>query len=168
MNKLNLTVNREIRYHNVRVVEDGESKILDIHTAIALAADRGLDLVLINTETDPPICNIVDIDKYKYALRQKEKSTAKAQRASRVAIKEVQFKPNISDHDFDTKCRQISKFTEQGNTVKVQIRFKGRERQHTDIGFALITRITETLTDAVVDGKIQLADNRITVIIKGT
>jgi translation initiation factor IF-3 len=168
MKKTSLTINREIRYTHVRVVANGSNQVLPINDALAMADAQNLDLVMINNEIDPPICNIVDVGKFKYAQAQKEKSVAKAQRASRITIKEVQFKPNISDHDFDTKCRQISKFAADGNTIKVQVQFRGRERQHTDIGFEIINRVILAVPGIVLDGKIQHAGNRITAIIKGS
>jgi len=160
--------NHDIRHDTVRVVEDGNSELLPIKNAIARAFNAGLDLVLINEAAQPVICHITDLNKHKYEMSQKAKANAKAQRASRIVIKEVQFKLNIDQHDFETKCKRIEAFIEKGNIVKLLIQFKGRERQHSDMGFVLVDRVIEAIDEITVDGTPQFSGNRITAILKGT
>lgn len=167
-NRSQILANYDIQYKNVRVVSDDNSAIVPTKVAIQKAQDLGLDLVLINENAEPPICKVVELDKYKYDLQRKEKETAKAQRDSRVTVKEVQFKPNIDQHDFETKCGKITKFVSKGNKVKVLVQFRGRERQHTDLGFDILDRILTTVEGVEYDGKPSFAGNRITAILKGT
>ena len=167
-NRSQILANYDIRYKNVRVVSDDNSAIVPTNVAIQKAQDLGLDLVLINENAEPPICKVVELDKYKYDLQRKEKEAAKAQRESRVTVKEVQFKPNIDQHDFETKCGKITKFVSKGNKVKVLVQFRGRERQHTDLGFDILDRILTTVEGVEYDGKPSFAGNRITAILKGT
>jgi translation initiation factor IF-3 len=125
-------------------------------------------LILINGQADPPVCKLVELHKFLYEQQLKQKEAAKAQRAGRTTIKEVQFKPNIDDHDFDVKCRNIAKFIGKGNLVKLQVQFRGRERQHTDLGYNIIDRVLESVENVVIDGKPQFSGNRITAILRGT
>lgn len=162
-----ILTNRDIRHKNVRLVTESGSEVLPTFKAIELAEKQDLDLILINDKTDPPVCKILDFTKYSYDQKQKAKLADRAQRANRITVKEVQFKPNIDTHDFETKCKNITKFIQKGNVVKVQIQFRGRERQHTDIGFNLIERVVNTIDGIELDGKPQFSGNRITAILKG-
>ena len=165
--KTQILANKDIQNRTVRVVTDAGNNVMPTFKAIALAESQQLDLVIINDRADPPICHITDLGKYRYDLKMKAKANSKAQRESRITIKEVQFKPNIDGHDFDTKCRNITKFIDKGNIVKVQVQFKGRERQHTNLGFELIDRVLENVENVTLDGKPQFSGNRITAILKG-
>lgn len=163
-----ILANRDIRHQSVRLVTDTGTEVLSLDKALEQAEAIDLDLVLINDNADPPICKILELNKYRYELKLKEKETAKAQRESQITIKEVQFKPNIDAHDFDTKCRNIDKFISKGNKVKVLVQFRGRERQHTQLGFDIIDRVLDVVSGVELDGKPQFAGNRITAILKGT
>mgnify|MGYP000388857772 FL=1 len=167
-NQPRILANNDIRYKNVRLVTETSSDVMSTDSAQAKAENAGLDLVLINEKSDPPICKMVELNKYKYELQRKEKENAKAQRESRVLLKEVQFKPNIDQHDFETKCGKITKFVSKGNKVKVLVQFRGRERQHTDLGYDILERILETVDGIEYDGKPSFTGNRITAMIKGT
>jgi len=164
-----ILANRDIRFPKVRVVTDDGANVMPTKTAQQQADAQGLDLVLINAKAEPPVCRILDLGKYRYEQQQKAKEAAKAQRAGRVDIKEVQFKPNIDDHDFETKCKKIAKFISKGNVVKLQVQFKGRERQHASLGYDLIDRVLQTVEGQVsVEGKPQFNGNRIIAMLKGT
>jgi translation initiation factor IF-3 len=167
MKKL-IIANHEIRTQMVRIVSDLGSEVLPLHVAIALAETDGLDVVVINDKSDPPACKILDVAKYRYDMQRKTKEDAKAQREARVDIKEVQFKPNIDEHDFQTKCRKITNFISKGNKVKLIVQFRGRERQHTNLGYDVLDRVLETVEDIVYDGKPSYTGNRITAMLKGT
>lgn len=167
-NTAQLIANRNIRHKTVRLVTDSGSQVLSTFKALEMAENEGLDLVLVNEQADPPVCKILDLAKYTYELKVKEKEMARHQRESRVEVKEVQFKPNIDEHDFDTKCRSIVKFIGRGNKVKLMVQFRGRERQHSELGFNLIDRVLATVADIELDGKPQFSGNRITAMLKGT
>lgn len=162
-----ILANRDIRHRSVRVVTEDGSVVLPTLNAIERAESAGLDLVLINDKSEPPVCKIVDLNKYLYELKQQEKEAAKKQRENRITIKEVQFKPNIDVHDFETKCGQISKFINKGNRVKILVQFRGREKQHTAIGFDIVDRVLETVENVELESKPQFSGNRITAILKG-
>jgi translation initiation factor IF-3 len=167
-NQSRILANRDIRQSSVRLVTESGSEVLQTNLAISRAERLGLDLVLINDSSDPPICKLLELDKYKYEMQRRDKENAKAQRESRVLLKEVQFKPNIDDHDFETKCRNITRFISKGNKVKILVQFRGRERQHTDLGYDILDRVLETVENIEYDGKPSFAGNRITAIVKGT
>lgn len=150
------------------MVTESGSEVVLTHKAIALAENQGLDLVVINNQADPPICKILELAKYRYDIQRKEKEAAKSQRDSRIDIKEVQFKPNIDEHDFQTKCRNIARFVSKGSTVKIIVQFRGRERQHTELGYDIIDRIPATVENIEYVGKPSFSGNRITAILKGT
>lgn len=162
-----VTANQDIRYKSVRLVTDQDSTVMSTASAMNIARANNLDLVMINEQADPPICKILELNKFLYEKKIKDKEIAKSQRDSRVIVKEVQFKPNIDDHDFETKCRKITKFIEKGNKVKILIQFRGREQQRTDIGYEILNRIIKTVESVELDGKSQLSGNRITAILKG-
>lgn len=167
-NQSRIFANRDIRHKSVRVVTEDGSEVLPTTKALERAERAGLDLVLINDKAEPPVCKILELDKYRYEQKRKEKEAARAQRDARETVKEVQFKPNIDIHDFETKCGKITKFLGKGNKVKVLVQFRGRERQHTELGYDIIDRVLETVTTAELDGKPQFSGNRIIAILKGT
>jgi len=104
-----------------------------------------LDLVEIAPKANPPVCKIIDYSKFLYDLKKQQKKQKKKQRSTQ--LKEVKFRPNTDDHDYNFKLRHIKNFLEKGNKVKVTIRFRGREMAHQDLGFDLTDRIAEELQD---------------------
>jgi translation initiation factor IF-3 len=102
-----------------------------------------------------------------YQKKQKEKEQAKKQRESRIEVKEVQFKPNIDTHDFQTKCKHVQRFIEKGNHVKLMVRFRGREMANKQVGFEIISRLMETVEGLGFEAKPSLNGNRLIAIVKG-
>ncbi|MEE4312479.1 MAG: translation initiation factor IF-3 [candidate division KSB1 bacterium] len=147
MKKKNIRVNDQIRSPKVRVVgADGEQEgILDVQKAIQMAEEAGLDLVEVAPNTDPPVCKIMDFGKYKYEMSKKEKLVKKKQHV--IHVKEIRMRPGIEDHDYDFKIKNARKFIEQGNKVKFNIMFRGRELAHQEFGQQLIDRIIEEMED---------------------
>ena len=140
-------VNRMIRIPRVMVVdEDGEQLgILETTDALAIAEERGLDLVEVAPAARPPVCKIMDYGKFKYEQAKKAK---KAKQASHtVKVKTIQFRPKTDDHDYDFKKKHIVTFLQAGNKVKIVMRFRGREISHVDLALvflrALIVEIQE-------------------------
>ena len=113
--------------------------------AMRIATDRGLDLVEVAPQGEPPVCRIMDFGKYKYELAQKEKRSRKHQ--SQIVVKEMKLRPKIEDHDFETKKKHIVRFLVHGDKVKVTIMFRGREMTHTELGLALLKRMAEDVAD---------------------
>ncbi|MBN2874504.1 MAG: translation initiation factor IF-3 [Spirochaetales bacterium] len=130
----NLRTNEQIRVREVRLIDDaGEQKgVLPTAEALRMAKDIGLDLVEIAPQSNPPVCKILDYGKFKFEQEKKLKDNRKHQKI--VKIKEVRMQPKIDDHDLDFKSKHVRGFLQEGNKVKVTIRFRGRELAHTEIG----------------------------------
>lgn len=107
---------------------------------LEMAEEAGLDLVEISPNAAPPVCKIMDFGKFKY--EQQKKATEAKKKQKTIEVKEVKFRPNIDTHDYDVKMRSIFKFLEEGDKVKVTLRFRGREMAHQELGRDLLTRIT--------------------------
>jgi translation initiation factor IF-3 len=130
---------------------DGEQVgILARLDALRMAQDAGLDLVEIQPNAEPPVCRIMDFGKFKFELQKKANLAKKKQK--QVEIKEMKFRPGTDDGDFQVKMRAIRRFLEEGDKVKINLRFRGRELAHIDIGDAMLTRIAKEVgEDAVVE-----------------
>jgi translation initiation factor IF-3 len=130
---------------------DGEQVgILSRFEALRMAQDAGLDLVEIVPNADPPVCRIMDFGKYKFELQKKANLAKKKQK--QVEIKEMKFRPGTDDGDFDVKMRAIRRFLEEGDKVKINLRFRGRELAHIDLGDAMLSRIAKEVgEDGVVE-----------------
>ncbi len=113
--------------------------------ALALAEEAGLDLVEISPNANPPVCKIMDFGKYKYELQKREAEARKNQKI--IEIKEVKFRPNTDTHDYDVKMRNVMRFLEAGDKVKVTLRFRGREMAHQDIGAQLLQRVAADIDE---------------------
>lgn len=160
-------VNGQIRHQELRVVDDkGQLGVMSKKEALTIAESRGLDLVIITESAVPPVAKIIDANKYFYEQKRREKETAKKQRESRVEVKEIQFRPGIGDHDFETKLKNIEKFLSKGNKVKLMVRFKGRENANKQLGFEILERVVTTLDETEWESKPSLNGNRLIGIVK--
>ena len=110
-----------------------------------MAAEAGLDLVEISPNANPPVCKVMDFGKFKYEQQKRESEARKKQKT--IEVKEVKFRPNTDTHDYDVKMRNVFKFLEAGDKVKVTLRFRGREMAHQDLGRHLLQRISEDVKD---------------------
>ncbi len=113
--------------------------------AMDLAAEEGLDLVEISPNANPPVCKIMDFGKFKYEQQKRESEARKKQKV--IEVKEVKFRPNTDTHDYDVKMRNVFKFLENGDKVKVTLRFRGREMAHQNLGRELLERVAEDVKD---------------------
>ena len=153
-------MNERIRAKEIRVIgEDGEQfGILSVNEAIALANEKGLELVEISPNATPPVCKIMDYGKFKYEKTKKEKENKKKQK--NVVIKEIRIKPHIDEHDKDTKISQIEKFIAKEYKVKVSLRLSGREKMHAESAIKVLDEFAahfeETATVEKKYGKEQL------------
>ena len=140
-------INEEITAKSVRLIgSEGEQLgILDIAEAQALADEKELDLVLMSPNADPPVCKIMDYGKYRFDQMKKEKENRKNQHV--VDTKEIKMTPSIDTHDFETKMNHAKKFLSGGDKLKVTIRFRGREVNHSLLGTQLLERVEEALKD---------------------
>lgn len=142
-----MQINDEIRAKEVRLVgADGEQLgIFSLESAQKAAYDKGLDLVLMAPQANPPVCRIMDYGKFRFERDKKEKEARKKQQT--VEVKEVQLSCRIDTHDFDTKVNHARRFLTSGNKVKVVLRFKGREMSHQDLGREMLARFEEACKD---------------------
>ena len=115
-----------------------------------LAEEAGLDLVEISPNAEPPVCKIMDFGKFKYEQQKREAEARKKQKI--IEIKEIKFRPGTDDHDYDVKMRSVHKFLEEGDKVKITLRFRGREMAHQQLGMDLLNRVA---TDVAEVGKIE-------------
>jgi translation initiation factor IF-3 len=131
----------------VRVVSaDGEQLgVMPIQQALETARQRELDLVEVAPEAAPPVCRIMDFGKYKYMQARRQKEARKKQTV--IVVKEVKMGPKTEKHDFDFKLKHVRRFLEEGNKAKVTVRFKGREMAHTELGWKMLNKMTEAITD---------------------
>jgi translation initiation factor IF-3 len=141
-------INGEIGVTRVRLVDEAGQMvgIVERNEAMAMAADAGLDLVEIAPNADPPVCKILDFGKYKYEEQKKKNEARKKQKI--IEVKEIKLRPSIDDHDYEVKMRSMSKFIEEGDKVKVTMRFRGRELAHQELGMNVLIRVRADL-DAV-------------------
>ncbi len=141
-------VNRRIRIPQIRVInDDGEQLgVLATSEALAMAEDRGLDLVEISPKARPPVCKIMDYGKYMYQLNKRAKEAKKRQHVT--VVKEVKMRPKIEPHDYDFKVRHAREFLAAGDKVKMTVIFRGRELAHKELGRRLMERAIEDLEDA--------------------
>ena len=147
-------MNERIRAREIRVIgDDGEQfGILSVNEAIALAAEKNLDLVEISPNATPPVCKIMDYGKYKYEKTKKDKENKKKQK--NVVVKELRIKPHIDEHDKETKISQIKKFIEKEQKVKVSLRLTGRERLHADSAIKILDEFASHFEEtAIVEKK---------------
>ena len=121
---------------------DGEQLgVLDTFDAIRKAEDFGLDLVEVQPNADPPVCKILDYGKFKYEAQKRANEARKKQKI--IEIKEIKLRPNIDEHDYQVKMRNVQKFLNAGDKVKVTLRFRGREMAHHELGANVLTRVRE-------------------------
>ncbi|HMN39089.1 MAG TPA: translation initiation factor IF-3 [Hyphomicrobium sp.] len=141
-------INDQIRAREVRLIDEtGQNVgIVAKFDALARAEAAGLDLVEVSPDAEPPVCKILDFGKFKY---QEQKKAAEARKNQKIVeIKEIKMRPGIDDHDYDVKMRAIRRFFEEGDKVKITLRFRGREVAHSQLGMEVLQRVkadTETL-----------------------
>lgn len=139
--------NQMIQSDKVRVI-DGEGENLGVmytREAIEQAAEVGLDLVEVSPNADPPVCKFLDVGKFRYEAQKKANQQRKTQKTQ--DIKEIKMRPNIDDHDYDVKMRNVLRFIDDGDKVKVTLRFRGRELAHQQLGMDLLRRVQEDVAE---------------------
>ncbi len=158
--------NHEIRVPRVRVIgSDGEMiGVLSRDEALSRAEDEGLDLVEIQPNADPPVCKIMDFGKFKFDLQKKANEAKKKSRQQE--IKELKFRPVTDEGDYQIKLRNMRRFIEEGDKVKVNIRFRGREMSHQDLGRQMAARIEADLgEDIVIESRPRLEGRQMVMMI---
>jgi translation initiation factor IF-3 len=158
-------VNEEIRSPQVRLIDqDGEMQgVMSARDAMLRAFSVGLDLLEISPNADPPVCKILDFGKYKYELQKKKNEAKKKQKV--IEIKEIKVRPNIDENDYQVKMRAMKSFIDEGDKVKVTLRFRGREMAHQDIGIRVLERIRAELDATTKVEQMPRLENRQMVMV---
>jgi translation initiation factor IF-3 len=159
-------INEEIRVREVHLIDkDGANRgNVPIAEALAAAQEAGLDLVEISPNATPPVVKLLDFGKYKYQEQKKQAEARKKQKV--VEVKEIKFRPMIDDHDYDVKMRAIKGFFDEGDKVKITLRFRGREMAHMELGHKLLARIREdTAQDAKVESDARFEGRQMIMIL---
>ncbi|GAO56642.1 translation initiation factor 3 [Novosphingobium sp. MD-1] len=139
--------NQLINVPKVRVIDENGENLGVMYTreAIEQAAEVGLDLVEVSPNADPPVCKFLDVGKFRYEAQKKANLARKTQKTQE--IKEIKMRPNIDDHDYDVKMRNVQRFIEEGDKVKVTLRFRGRELSHQQLGMNLLRRVQDDVAE---------------------
>ncbi len=156
-----------IRIREVRVIDDEGQQLGVMQTAdaLALAQEKGLDLVEVAPTAVPPVCKILDYGQYKYEIQKRERETKKKQKSQ--TFKEIRFRVKIDTHDLATKTRRASQFLDEGDRVKVTVQFRGRELNHPQLGRNLLDRAAEMIGDHGVIERPPLMEGRSLFIVMG-
>jgi translation initiation factor IF-3 len=160
-------VNGDIRSATVRLIgSEGEQMgVFPVQEALRMARASGLDLLQVADKSEPPVCKIIDFGKFKYEQTKKAKAAAKLQRANSVETKEIQLRPVTDVHDVSIKAKRIVDFLNEGDKVKISIRFQGREVSHADMGYNLLNSLLEKIGPHKVDKPAQLAEKNLTIVV---
>ena len=158
-------MNEDIRVPEVRLIDQNGQNVGVVATsaAIARAVEAGLDLVEIAPDSSPPVAKILDYGKFKY---QEQKKAAEARKRQKVVeIKEIKMRPSIDDHDYDVKMRSMKRFFDEGDKVKVTLRFRGREMAHQDLGLKVLDRIRTELAETTKVEQMPRLENRQMIMV---
>ncbi len=159
-------INGEINVLRVRLVDEKGSMVgvVGRNEALTMAAEAGLDLVEIAPNADPPVCKILDYGKYKYEEQKKKNEARKKQKV--IEGKEIKLRPSIDDHDYEVKMRSMVKFIEEGDKVKVTMRFRGRELAHQELGMNVLVRVRDDLEEiAKVEQMPRMEGRQMTMVV---
>jgi translation initiation factor IF-3 len=158
--------NSEIKAKEVRLLDSDGTQIgiVPLEDAIQRARASDLDLIEVSSTASPPVCKITDFNKYRYELQQKEKQAKKKQK--QIQIKEIKLRPGTEEGDYQVKLRKLLEFLEEGDKVKVTLRFRGREVVHQDIGMQLMRRVEGDLSDiGIVESRPRLEGRQMVMMI---
>ena len=159
-------MNEQILAATVRLIDHlGENHgVVSTPQAVAMAVSAGLDLVEISPNADPPVAKIIDYGKYKYEAQKRAAEARKKQKI--IEIKEIKLRPGIDDHDYQVKMRQMRSFLDEGDKVKVTLRFRGRELQHQELGMLVLDRVRTDLDEqAKVEQTPRMEGRQMTMVL---
>ena len=158
-------MNDEIDVPKVRVIDaEGENHgVISLEDALEIAEEAGLDLVEVSPQVDPPVCKVLDYGKYKYEQQKKANEARKKQKI--IEVKEIKMRPGIDEHDYQVKMKNVRKFLDNGDKVKMTIRFRGREMAHQDLGLKVLTRVREELDELIKIEQMPKTEGRLMVMV---
>ena len=162
-----LRVNERIRISQVRVIGDDGAQlgVMAPTDALRLAHERGLDLVEVAPQTSPPVCRIMDFNKFRYDEQRREREAKKKHHVTK--LKEVKFKPHIEEHDYRVKLNMLTRFLMRGDQAKVTMVYRGRELAHTELGRRILDRLVEDLKPISKVERTPLLDGRFLTMVFG-
>jgi translation initiation factor IF-3 len=158
--------NREIRVPRVQLINEEGTNLGPMPTdqALKLAEEAGLDLVEISPNAEPPVCKILDLGKLKYSTQKKAAEARKKQKI--VEVKEIKMRPNIDTHDYEVKMKAMNRFFEDGDKVKVTLKFRGREMAHQELGMKLLLQVKDDTTEiAKVEAEPKLEGRQMMMVL---
>ncbi len=158
--------NREIRVPRVQLIDDeGNNRgIIATDEALRTAEEAGLDLIEVSPNADPPVCKIGDLGRMKYLSQKKAAEARKKQKT--IEVKEIKMRPNIDSHDYEVKMRAVRRFFEEGDKVKLTLRFRGREMAHLELGMKLLNRVREDVGEiAKVEAEPKLEGRQMMMVL---
>ncbi|HWK15729.1 MAG TPA: translation initiation factor IF-3 [Rhizobiaceae bacterium] len=158
--------NLEIRVPRVQLIDAEGTNLgaVSINEALLAAEEAGLDLVEISPNSEPPVCKITDLGKLKYQGQKKAAEARKRQKV--IEIKEIKMRPNIDDHDYETKMKAVRRFFDEGDKVKLTLRFRGREMAHLELGMQLLNRVREEVGEiAKVEAEPKLEGRQMMMVL---
>jgi translation initiation factor IF-3 len=166
--KFDVKINEQIRFSEVRLVGDNvEVGVYSMADAKRITSEKGLDLILINENSTPPICKIEDYNKFLYEQKKKQKEQEKKNRLNQVELKEIRFGPNTDEHDFQFKKKHAENFLKDGDRVRAYVFFKGREIQHKEKGQIMLLRFANELSSVgIVENMPSMEGNKMIIFIK--
>lgn len=167
-NNKGLRINEQIRVREIRLIDDeGNQKgIVPTIDALRMARDEDLDLVEVSPNANPPVCKILDFGKYRFEMEKKLRDSKKNQKV--LKLKEIRMQPKIGPGDLGTKAKHVQEFLDEGNKVKITIRFRGRELAHTELGYGVLQEVLKRLTSAyVVEKPAAMEGKFMSMIISG-
>jgi translation initiation factor IF-3 len=159
--------NRDIRgVRDVQLIDDSGANrgVMPFLDALKIAEDAGLDLVEISPNSDPPVCKILDYGRFRFLEQKKANEARKRQKV--IEIKEIKLRPGIDDHDYDVKMKSVRRFFEEGDKVKVTLRFRGREMAHVELGAKVLQRVkADTAEMAKVESEPSMEGRQMTMVL---
>jgi translation initiation factor IF-3 len=159
-------INERIRVPAVRVIgDDGEQLgVMDVRDAVRAAREKGLDLVEVAPNADPPVCRIIDFGKYQYEAKKKANEAKKKQVT--ITVKEVKFRPGTDDHDYEYRMKHAREWLQEGDKVKATIWFRGREMTHRELGARILEKLEQDLADVgEVEARPRMEGNQMFIIL---
>lgn len=159
-------INERIRVSSVRLIDENGAQVgvVPTHEALQMARDRGLDLMEVASNTQPPVCKICDYGKFKYEKKKKEHQAKKKQTV--IKVKEIQLRPQTEEHDLQYKFKNVRQFLEDGDKAKITIMFRGREITYVDQGFKIMKQLTDLMKDvATIEAPPKLEGKKLIMIL---
>ena len=159
-------INDQIESPSIRLIDQrGEMVgVVSLHQGLQMAYEAGLDLVEVSPNASPPVCKLLEFGKYKYELQKKQNEQRKKQKV--IQVKEIKMRPGIDDHDYDVKKRAMLRFLEEGDKVKITLRFRGREMVHQELGAQVLDRVKADLGElAKVEAQPRMEGRQMTMVV---